>query len=79
MQAHTKLKAIALDQSRNWIYSIGEDDHTIIVFDLAKGKPIASTTFSNATINCIAIDMYAKRLFCATRQGMLLFCDIQSE
>lgn len=23
--------------------------------------------------------MYAKRLFCATRQGMLLFCDIQSE
>jgi len=23
--------------------------------------------------------MYARRLFCATRQGMLLFCDISTE
>ena len=65
-----------IDEQRNWIYSAGEDDRTLLVFDLEKGLILGSLKITNATITCMTCDYYLKRLYCATREGMLLFFDI---
>jgi hypothetical protein len=66
-----------MDEQRNWIYSVGEDDKTLLVFDIDKGVIIGNLKCSNATITCMACDYYLQRLYCATREGMLLFFDIK--
>jgi hypothetical protein len=55
---------------------VGEDDKTLLVFDIEKGVIIGNLKTSNATITCMTIDHFLQRLYCATREGMLLFFDI---
>lgn len=74
--AHKRLRAIVVDPYRKWIYSVGEEDHTMIVFDFSSKQIIQNIKTQNATITCMSIDHQLRRLYCASREGMLLFFDI---
>ena len=74
--AHNRLKTVALDPVRGWLYTFGDGDRTVLVFDLAKGVIIGNMSCSNAHITCAKIDYFQQRMFCASREGMLLFFDI---
>ena len=76
-KAHNKLRCFVVDQQRNWIYSVGDDDHLILIFDLNNKCQLAdSFKPANCTVISMTLDCYSQRLYCATREGMLLFFNI---
>jgi hypothetical protein len=69
-----KLRSMAVDNFKAVLYCTGE--HLLLGMELDSNKPYSEIKMSNSWPSDIAIDEQQRRLYCATREGLLLFFDI---
>ena len=69
-----KLRAMAIDSFKGVLYCTGE--HMLLGLDLEANKTYSDIKMSNSWPSEMAIDEQQRRLYCATREGLLLFFDI---
>jgi len=76
IRVHSKnLKSMVVDQNRRYLYSSG-DDKIIHSIDLATKKSLGHIKISNGQPNALVLDDHLQRLYCATKEGILLTLDV---
>lgn len=72
---HDKVKAMVVDQRRNYLYSAGEE-RFINVLDFGANKLLGLIKVGNASPTHLEIDADLSRLYVSTKEGLLISFDI---
>jgi len=72
---HDKVKAMVVDQRRNYLYSAGEE-RFINVLDFSSNKLLGLIKVGNACPTHLEIDADLQRLYVSTKEGLLISFDI---
>lgn len=71
---HNKVRSIAVDQIQGFLFSIGEEK-CLSAIDLEQNKILGFVKLGNQTPHLLKVDSNNKRVFIATREGLILIFD----
>ena len=73
---HKEVKSMVVDQNRNYLYSSG-GEKIIHCQDLVKKCTVGNIKCSNCHPLALEIDVDLQRIYCATKEGLVLLFDIK--